>query len=163
MKAGSVVEVAVPLPVDRTFDYSLPSGGQAAPGARVLVPYGNRRVVGVVVGVREADARTDSLRRVIEIVDSERPALPGSLLEVVLEAARDALCSPGVALAAALPAGTAPRPVWRIALQEAGERALARGEARGEVERCLNELARGPLSEVDLKARFRASPRRWSA
>ena len=154
MRAGSVVEVAVPLPVDRTFDYALPAGGQADPGARVLVPYGGRRVVGVVVGSRGPEDRDSSLRQVIEVLDVERPALPALLLEVVLEAARDALCPPGVALAAALPAGTAPRPVWRIVLQQGGERALARGEARGEVERCLSELARGPLSEADLKARF---------
>ena len=43
------VSVAVPLPVQGPFDYSLPPG-MAAPGrgCRVRVPFGPRKLVGVV-------------------------------------------------------------------------------------------------------------------
>src|SRR5262245_52220815 len=35
----SVVEVAVPVPVEETFDYALGDGDRVEPGARVLVPH----------------------------------------------------------------------------------------------------------------------------
>lgn len=47
-----VVAVALPVPVDRTFDYAVPPSLAAAvgPGRRAIVPFGARRVVGVVMG-----------------------------------------------------------------------------------------------------------------
>ena len=75
-------------------------------------------------------ARAGRCARVLQVLDDE-PVLPAELLEVVLRAARDALCPPGVALAAAVPPGTAPRPGTRVALLPAGMRALERGELRG--------------------------------
>ena len=48
-----VVEVAVPRPVRRLFDYAVPAGAAAPPvGARVRVPFGRADVIGVVVGCR---------------------------------------------------------------------------------------------------------------
>src|SRR5512137_2003545 len=100
MQSGSVVEVAVPVPLDETFDYALEAGARAEPGVRVLVPHGGRRVVGVVIAVRGAGESLAPvrLRRVIQVLDEE-PVLPATLLEAVLRAARDALCPPGIALA----------------------------------------------------------------
>ena len=54
---GPFIEVAVPLPVDETYDYTLPPGVTVQPGARVLVPYSGRRVTGVVVSVRDTPSR----------------------------------------------------------------------------------------------------------
>ena len=43
-----LVEVALPLPMPRTFTYLAES--RVAPGTRVLVPFSGRRMVGWVVG-----------------------------------------------------------------------------------------------------------------
>ena len=46
------IEVAVALPVFRTFTYFAPEPfkDHAAPGKRVLVPFGRRRVTGFIFG-----------------------------------------------------------------------------------------------------------------
>jgi primosomal protein N' (replication factor Y) len=44
------IEVAVPLPIDHSFTYRVPAGeeGRAKIGVRVLVPFGPRRVTGLI-------------------------------------------------------------------------------------------------------------------
>jgi primosomal protein N' (replication factor Y) len=149
------VEVAVPLPLDQTLDYQLGEGMSAEPGVRVLVPCAGRRVVGVVVGLRPEGVppRPGTPRSVIEVLDAT-PVLPAPLLDVVLRAAHDALCPPGVALAAAIPPGTSPRPERRIRLLEAGRKALERGEARGSLRRVLSSVGRSAPTESQFKRRF---------
>jgi primosomal protein N' (replication factor Y) len=152
---GPFIEVAVPLPVDETYDYALPPGVTVQPGARVLVPYSGRRVTGVVVAVRDAPSRPSrrAIRAIPSVVDAT-PVLPAALMQVVLRAAHDELCPPGVALAAAIPPGTAPRPGRRVQLLTGGRRALDRGEARGSLGRVLWALGRGSLPEPVLRKRF---------
>ena len=132
MSAGRFVEVAVPLPLDETLDYALPDDLAVEPGARVLVPCAGRQVVGLVVAVRSEGVPRGkgAVRDVVQVLDAA-PLLPASLLEVMLRAARDALCPPGLALAAAIPPGTAPRSARRVSLLPAGRRALERGEGGG--------------------------------
>ena len=102
-------------------------------------------------------ARAGRCARVLQVLDDE-PVLPAALLEVVLRAARDALCPPGIALAAAVPPGTAPRPGTRVALLPAGMRALERGELRGTLgERAVGARQARALREPSCA---RAFPRR---
>ncbi|MFQ5699300.1 MAG: primosomal protein N' [Myxococcota bacterium] len=152
-------EVAVPVPVDGTFDYALPEGVVVEPGVRVMVPYGRRRVAGFVIAVRDrpqdpdAGAAPRAVRTIQSVIDAE-PVISAELMAVLLRAAEEALCPPGLALAAALPPGTAPRAVRQVTLLAGGRRALERGEARGTLGRVLWALGRGPLSEPVLKRRF---------
>ena len=62
--AMKIVQVALPSPLRRCFDYLLPAAmNMPAPGCRVRVPFGRREVVGLVVGEAantgkvEADSR----------------------------------------------------------------------------------------------------------
>ncbi|HDL6855390.1 TPA: primosomal protein N' [Yersinia enterocolitica] len=49
-----VVQVALPVPLARTFDYRLDSAmGCPVVGARVSVPFGKRNAIGIVVGISE--------------------------------------------------------------------------------------------------------------
>lgn len=52
MKNQRCIEVAVALPVHGTFVYEVPLAlaAEAAQGMRVLVPFGNRRITGYVLG-----------------------------------------------------------------------------------------------------------------
>jgi len=43
--------IALPVPLHRYFDYILPASMKVVAGARVLVPFGTQKRVGVVVGV----------------------------------------------------------------------------------------------------------------
>ena len=75
-----VVEVAVPRPVRRVFDYSLPAGEPVPPaGARVRVPFGRTEVVGVVTGARGESTRR--LKNITEIIDPNG-FLPADLVEL---------------------------------------------------------------------------------
>lgn len=83
-----VVQVALPVPLDRNFDYALPSHlPLPAAGCRVSVPFGKRNAVGVVVGVSEtSEFPLDQLKPVHEVLDNES-LYPPSLWRILLWAA----------------------------------------------------------------------------
>ncbi len=116
-----ILHVAVPSPLYRTFDYLAPAGVEPpAPGSRVLVPFGRKRVVGVVLGsASHSDIDGSRLKRVLEVLDP-RPLLDPELLALAQWAARYYQHPIGEALAAALPVllrhpggGTLSRQWWR--------------------------------------------------
>ncbi len=51
-------EVALPVPLDRTFTYALHEGEDVARGARVIAPFRNEKLIGVVTAT-EAAAPTE--------------------------------------------------------------------------------------------------------
>ncbi len=66
----SVVQVAVPRPLRRVFDYSLPAHlPRPKIGARVRVPFGRSEVVGIVTGFGETSAHR--LKPVIDVLDDD--------------------------------------------------------------------------------------------
>ncbi len=72
-------EVALPVPLDRTFTYALREGKQVARGARVIVPFRNEKLIGVVTAT-EAAAPTDFEAKYIEAVLDDEPLLSEHLL-----------------------------------------------------------------------------------
>ncbi len=83
-----VVQVALPVPLARNFDYLLPSHlSPAVPGGRVSVPFGKRKAIGVVVSIGEhSDYPRDQLKSVHEVLDSVS-LFPPSLWHILLWAA----------------------------------------------------------------------------
>ncbi|HBQ78492.1 MAG TPA: primosomal protein N', partial [Erwinia persicina] len=83
-----VVQVALPVPLARNFDYLLPPHlNHAVVGGRVSVPFGKRKAIGVVVGIVEhSDFPLDQLKSVHEVLDSES-LYPASLWRILLWAA----------------------------------------------------------------------------
>ncbi len=74
MTEKGILRVAVNAPLFRLFDYRVPpTGGTAAhPGCRVKVPFGRRRIVGLVVDVAaETDVPQGKLRQATEVLDDE--------------------------------------------------------------------------------------------
>jgi primosomal protein N' (replication factor Y) len=91
MSERAVLHVAVPTPVRDSFDYFPPDGHDGARipvGVRVRVPYGRRRLIGLVVG-HGPQSRIDParLKTVLEVIDS-RPLLRGADLDLVHWASR---------------------------------------------------------------------------
>jgi primosomal protein N' (replication factor Y) len=79
-------EVALPVPLRTLFTYEIPVrlAGSVWAGSRVVVPFRNRAMTGVVVevgGRRPDPVRVKNLREIAEVLDPI-PALPPKLLEL---------------------------------------------------------------------------------
>jgi primosomal protein N' (replication factor Y) len=124
------VRVLLPLPLADAYDYAVPAGMDAPPGAFVAVPLGSREVTGVVwdgvaelprarlkpvAGVLDAPPMPDAVRRFVDWVAAYTISPPGAVL-------RMAMSVPSALDAPALRSG------WR--LTEAGRLALAGAGAR---------------------------------
>ena len=79
-----IIKVALPVPLSRAFDYLLPPGSPTpVSGCRVLAPFGNRKLVGVVVGAADnSDLPASKLKKISEVLESE-PVLPTGLLDLL--------------------------------------------------------------------------------
>jgi primosomal protein N' (replication factor Y) (superfamily II helicase) len=98
-----ILAVAIDTPLRRTFDYRAPAGPELVPGQRVWVPFGRRRVVGVIVGHRDrTDVPAAKLRSVIEAVD-DAPTFDAGLLQLLLWSADYYRHPVGEVIAAAMP------------------------------------------------------------
>ena len=73
-------DVALPVPLDQTFTYKLPEGMEPQVGARVLVPFRQQRMSGIVT---ELHGRKPSVqtKNVISVLDSS-PVLDSQLLKL---------------------------------------------------------------------------------
>ena len=106
----TLVEVAVPVGVDRTFVYAVPPelAAHVFPGSRVEVAIRGRVLGGVVVGEAARAPRGSQVRPIRALLDQE-PALPPDLLAFTRWLA-DYYAAPwGEVLRAALPGAVAPR------------------------------------------------------
>jgi primosomal protein N' (replication factor Y) len=75
----SIIEVAIPLPLHTTFSYRVPQElrSAAAPGVRVFVPFGRRKVTGYVLGAAHPPA--GELKDIIEVLDEQPVFTPREL------------------------------------------------------------------------------------
>lgn len=72
MTSPTIIEVAIPLYVDKIFHYRVPErlNEQALTGRRALVPFGNRKLTGYILGIAPDSAITN-LKDIIDILDRE--------------------------------------------------------------------------------------------
>ncbi|HEX4618376.1 MAG TPA: primosomal protein N' [Steroidobacteraceae bacterium] len=151
MRPGSkFLRVAVETPLRRLFDYlpAVTPGGapEPEPGTRVRVPFGRRRLVGVVMAVSDkSELPAERLRPLLEVLDPA-PVLDASALELIRWAAEYYHHPVGQVLSSALPkllrlgaATAATEERWTAT--EAGREAAAAGEPRRAVkQRALLEF-----------------------
>jgi len=98
-----LVEVALPLPIPRTFTYRLDGEG-VAEGTRVRVPFGSRRLVGWVVGPASEPVREGTRLRAVQAVLEKEPGITPELLRLCRWIASYYLAPLGLVLRTALPA-----------------------------------------------------------
>src|SRR5437016_243548 len=73
-------DVAVPVPLDQLFTYKLGNGISSEPGGRVLVPFRQRRLVGIVTELHDR-APAFAAKNVIESPDDKgSPALTAEMV-----------------------------------------------------------------------------------
>ena len=82
----TILRLAVPSPLRRYFDYLPPESSDPAqirqlqPGMRLLVPFGSRKLIGILAEVADnSNVEPARLRPAIAILDKE-PLLPPALL-----------------------------------------------------------------------------------
>jgi len=92
----------LPVPLDHTFTYGVRQGQSPQRGARVIVPFRNEKLIGVVTAI-EAKAPPDFEVRYLEAVLDEEPLLSAHLLELAEWAAQYYLAPLGEVLRAMLP------------------------------------------------------------
>lgn len=85
MTSQLIIQIALPTPLRRRFDYLPPSstdGIDPAPGLRVSVPFGNRELIGVIVSLSDrSDLPINRLKRANRLID-EQPILPQQMLDL---------------------------------------------------------------------------------
>lgn len=153
---ASTLRVALPVPLPQLFDYLAPGGTPPSPadvGRRLLVPFGNRELVGVVAALGDVDAATlPALREASEWRD-ETALLQGELAQSLQWLARYTHAPLGEVIATALPGPLRrgePLPdthAWGWKLTEAGHTAAPRLRAGTRPARLAALLGGGPLDE----------------
>ncbi len=125
------VEVALPLPVHRTFTYRLEGGSRPAPGTRVLVPFQRSEAIGWVVGAGDP-AGIRGIRGVLDVLEREA-SVPEELLGLARWISRYYVAPLGLTLKSMLPVVLSDRTREIVRLTEAGERVLEPGAGAGGV------------------------------
>ena len=124
-----IVKVAVPCPLYKTFDYSLPAPGNQVivPGIRVRVPFGRQKLIGIIIEeTLTSDVPANKLKPVISVLD-EHNLFSSDILKLLLWAARYYVHPLGEVVQAALPvylrstddATPVLTEFWRLKKQEA--------------------------------------------
>ena len=101
-----LVDVALPLPLFRTFTYEVPDGLAHAvqAGARVVVPFRNRTAIGIVLGESAPESLGGAVAKPIIKAPDAAPAFRADLLAVGKWMADYYVSPVGMVLRAALPA-----------------------------------------------------------
>ena len=115
--AASVIAQVEPMTTARAlrgpFDYRLPpelSGGKIQVGSMLVVPFGRREVLGVVVGLAEqSEVAEEKLLAPLRALDEGPPALPGDLVALAEWIAAEYCSTISRALGLVLPPGAAKR------------------------------------------------------
>ena len=142
-------EVALPVPLDQTFTYAVRDGQRPLRGARVIAPFRNEKLIGVVTGL-DAKAPADVELKYLEAVLDEEPLLSEQLMALAEWMAGYYLAPLGEVLRGMLPLAAEVKRTVYYRITDLGRDVLAnRVEGSGSSKR------RGKVSqeEMDLELR----------
>lgn len=144
------IEVAVAMPVFNTYTYAVPAGLEdlVAPGKRVLVPFGSRRITGYVLGEDGREAGS-GIKPVDDVIDDDIPMFPAELIPFFRWIADYYIHPLGEVIAEALPGGINP-----------SEYAVYHATADGVSTLGSKDL---PAPERQVLEMLREKPSRWAA
>ncbi|MEE8394854.1 MAG: primosomal protein N' [bacterium] len=102
-----IAEVALNIPLRRSFDYSIPPGDRdwVGPGCRVVVPFGRRLLGGIVVALKETSEIDPKRLKPIGMAAGGGTLFSAELLAFTRWVAGYYFCGWGEVLEAALPTG----------------------------------------------------------
>src|ERR1035437_7710422 len=123
-------DVALPVPLDRTFTYAV-NGTAPEVGARVLVPFSGQRLMGVVVRLHD-DAPTDGIEiKPVQQVLDDAPLLSDELMRLAAWIAQYYVAPLGEVLRSMMPLAAEVRRQFTYRIAEAGRRVLYESAAKG--------------------------------
>jgi primosomal protein N' (replication factor Y) len=142
---NSYIEVAVALPVYKTFTYSVPQAllPFISAGKRVLVPFGRRRVTGYILGTACQDIEAAEIRHILDVLD-EQPLFPSSMIPFFRWVSDYYKHPIGDAIKNGLPGGLTLYDYASIVITEEGKRTLEKNQATVTESNVLRLLQSGP-------------------
>ena len=154
----SIVVVALDVPLARLFDYRASDAHQDDVGRRVLVPFGNKLLVGLIIEVREASEVAPEKLREVRSILRDTPPLPASWLALTRFCANYYHRPLGEVMLNALPprlrkaAPMADKPQL-LSLSELGRAESDTLPARQKIKKIImGRLGQGPASHSELIA-----------
>ena len=125
-------EIALPLPLRSLFTYAVPSKLESTDlvGRRVVVPFRNRKMIGVGLAVTDRAPDVARVKEIAELLDPI-PALPASLVELGRWVSKYYVAPIGETFRSLLPPEAEVRQEREYSLTEAGREYLAELVARG--------------------------------
>src|SRR5579872_78130 len=117
-------DVALPVPLDRTFTYAC-DGQTVQRGVRVIVPFRNEKLIGVVTATTEI-APSNFEARSLEVVLDEEPLLNDHLLDLAQWIAQYYLAPLGEVLRGMMPLTAEIRRTVRYSITDLGRDVFAR-------------------------------------
>ena len=162
----TIIRVALDVPVDKLFDYRAPDASAADIGRRVVVPFGRKTAVGVLVETAEAsEVPAERLKNALEVL-RDLPPFSADDLRLIRFAAEYYRHPLGAVAVGALPtrlrrvAGpsrTAGQGAYRLSAAGAAlEDSTLPSRARAQ-QRLLGRLRQGPLGQAELRAQYPAA------
>ena len=158
-------DVVLPVPLDQAFTYQLKAGEEGVPpvGGRVVVPFRNEKMIGVVVRLHDDPPPVEA--RFVETVLDQNPILSGELMELAAWIAQYYVAPLGEVLRGMLPLSAEVRLSVNYRISETGKTILFAGAQEGSSRRSrrsaeeqdteytvLNYLAGGePAKSVTLR------------
>ncbi|MCF8114147.1 MAG: primosomal protein N', partial [Desulfotignum sp.] len=121
------MDVAVTLPVNKSFVYAVPDflADTCMPGMRVLVPFGRRRVTGYILAGK-SDSGGYTARKILDVLD-DHPLFPENEIVFFKWVAQYYIHPLGETIKTALPAGLDRQDVAHVFATENGSMALEKG------------------------------------
>src|SRR3954451_5926801 len=161
-KGRRFIEVALPVPLRRTFTYSLPDriDRLVTAGVRVAAPLGKRMLTGYVLDIfdhllPDADVDAQKIKDISEVLDEE-PLITGEIIELAKWTADYYFSFIGEVLRASLPAGMSTKGQRQFAITSHGRHSLSGMLLpRHDREQVLSYLEEsGTVSEKELAKNF---------
>ena len=152
-----VVEVAIGLPVSKTFHYLIPEEFRESLriGMRMLVPFKGRKVTGFAIDLLDAPpAGVEGKLREVEDLLDEMPLIDPAMLLFYRWVSEYYVYPLGEVIKTALPPGLHLKSEWVVSVTDRGRTSLRRGDCDPIQTRVLNEMEHRP--SMPLKSLLRA-------
>ena len=135
-------DVALAVPLRNTFTYAVPDSVRESvqPGSRVLVPFRNKPMVGVVTELVRAAPANVKIRAISKLLE-DTPALTPALLELGKWIAGYYLAPIGEVYRAMLPPVTELRSQQQVVITDAGKRVVDESDQTLSAEFLKKEIA----------------------
>ncbi|MFC1665895.1 hypothetical protein ACFL17_09795, partial [Pseudomonadota bacterium] len=168
-RKSKFVDIALPTPLRRTFEYRLAANVEAPRGFRVLVPFGRRKMIGVVMGqVDEPTIESSRLKTVLQVLDTTA-VIEKPLLDLLCWASSYYHHPIGEVIFAALPAVLRkgklllPAQPQQLSLTKLGQDPAHAPDKRATVQKAILDFLRKTPKEQATVSELRAISNNWKS